>query len=234
MPHLCSGRPAECLMQPKAYYPMFADLHGRPCAVIGGGMIAQRKVATLLEHGAQITVVSPQLTRRLAAYARQGRIRYIARQFRPSDLRGAWLVYAATDNQRINQLVSRTAQRLRIFANVVDQKPLCSFIAPAIVKRGPLTVAISTGGISPSLAKKLKRELETQLGDHYGSMLRLLAGLRGIAKRKLPSYNDRKRYFDELVRGRVFDLTRTGRSSAARKEALALLDRYTAINGTRH
>jgi len=140
-----------------AYYPMFADLTGRLCVVIGGGLVAQRKVTTLLRYGARVTVISPTVTRRLGAYARQGRVRHLARRVCPTDLRGAWLVYAATDDPRTNQLVSRTAQRLRIFANVVDHAPLCSFIAPAIFRRGALTVAVSTGGASPSLAKKLRR-----------------------------------------------------------------------------
>lgn len=219
-------------MQPKAYYPMFADLTGRRCVVIGGGLVAQRKVTTLLGYGGDLTVVSPRVTARLAGYARRGRIRHIARTFRAVDLRGAWLVYAATDDPRINALVHRTTNRLRVFANVVDQTPLCSFIAPAIFRRGPLTVAVSTGGASPSLAKKLRRDLARSIGDEYVPMLRLLAGLRGIAKRRLPSYGDRKRYFDELVQGRVFGFVRAGNRLAARREALALLSRYAAANGT--
>ncbi len=197
-------------MKSKVYYPMFADLNGRRCLVVGGGLIAQRKVATLLGYGAQVTLISPTLTQRLRAYARAGKIRYAARQVRPTDLRGAWLVYACTDDQRINALVYRTATRLRIFTNVVDQKPLCSFIAPAIFRRGLLTVAVSTGGASPSLAKKVRRDLKRTIGAEYVPMLRLLAALRGVAKRRLPKYQDRKRYFDRLVHGRVFELTKAG------------------------
>ena len=237
MPHLCSGTPSACLMRPRAYYPMFADLTGRRCVVVGGGMVAQRKVTTLLGYGARITVVSPQITRRLSGYARRGRIRHVARRVRPADLRGAWLVYAATDDRRINRLVHRAAQRMRIFANVVDQTPLCSFIAPAIVRRGPLTIAVSTGGASPSLAKKIRSDIDRQIGQRYAPVLKLLAGLRGAAKRKLPRYQDRKRYFDRVVRGRVVELARTGRSVAARQEALALLEqdvRHHANGGTKH
>lgn len=214
----------------KAYYPLCADLTGRRCLVVGGGLIAQRKVTTLLGYGAQVTVISPTATRRLTRYAREGKIRYVPRRFRPADLRGAWLVYASTNEQAINELVYRTAERLCIFTNVVDQKPLCSFIAPAIFKRGPLTIAVSTGGASPSVAKKLRRELGERIGADYGSILKLLSGLRGIAQRKLPSYRDRKRYFNRLVNGRVFALTRVGKPAAARREALALLDRYAVDN----
>ena len=210
-------------MSAGAYYPLFADLHGRRCVVVGGGVVAQRKVTTLLDYGAAITVVSPTATTRLLAYARRGRVRYLARAFRPADLRGAWLVYAATDDQRINESVYRTASRLRIFTNVVDQKPLCSFIAPAIVKRGDLVIAISTGGMSPAVAKRLRRELTAYVGADYARMLKLLGGLREAAKSRLPSSQARKRYFDRLVGGRVFKLVRAGKTSAARREALALL-----------
>lgn len=217
----------------KSYYPIFADLTGRRCVVIGGGLIAQRKVTTLLDYGAQITVVSPTVTKRLAAYARQGTVRYVARRFRPSDLNGAWLVYASTDEPRINEQVYRTATAKRIFTNVVDQKPLCSFIAPAIFRRGALSVAVSTGGASPSLAKKIRSDLARRIGSDYVPMLRLLAGLRSVAKRKLPSYRDRKVYFDRLVRGRVFRLVQAGKPGAATREAHALLNRYAlAKNGT--
>ena len=215
-------------MKPAAYYPLFADLRGRCCVVIGGGLIAQRKVTTLLDYGASVTVVSPTITRRLAAYVRQGTIRYAARRFRPADLREAWLVYGATDDARINALVVRAARARRIFTNIVDQTPLCSFIAPAIFKRGSLTVAVSTAGASPSLAKRLRSELGRRVGAAYAPMLRLLAGLRGVAKETLPSYRDRKRYFDALVHGRVFRLVQQGKPQAARREALAALSRWAA------
>lgn len=218
-------------MSRQVYYPLFADLHGKRCVVIGGGVIAQRKVTTLLAHGARVTVVSPDVTRRLAGYARQGRIRHVARRFKSCDLNGAWLACAATDDQPANELVSRAAAKQRIFVNVVDQKPLCSFIAPAICRHGDLVIAVSTGGGSPTIAKRLRRELQQTIGTEYARMLRLLKGLRTVAKRRMPSYHDRRRYFDQLVQGRVFNLVRAGRTSAARREALALL-RRTSRNGS--
>lgn len=233
MPHLCAGSAAACLMRPKSYYPMYADLNGRPCVVIGGGLIAQRKVTTLLSYGASLTVISPAVTRSIAAHARAGRIRHTARTFRSGDLAGAWLVYAATDDAAINQAVYREARRRRIFTNVVDQTPLCSFIAPAIFRRGGITVAVSTAGASPSLAKRLRDDIGRLVGDEYRPMLDLLTGLRGRAKRTLPKYQDRKRYFGELVGGRVFALVRRGQADRARREALAILKRHAA-NGNGH
>ena len=220
-------------MKFKAYYPMFADLNGRDCVVVGGGLIAQRKVATLLRYGARITLVSPTATDRLRRYARAEKIRYIARRFRPSDVRDAWLVYASTDDQAINELVYRTATRRRIFTNVVDQKPLCSFIAPALFTRGPLTIAVSTGGASPTIAKRLREELKRSVSVEYVPMLRLLSSLRGIAKRRLPKYQDRKRYFDQLVQGQVFELTKAGKQVEAKRTALALLERQAAAKNGR-
>ncbi|MBI3311908.1 MAG: bifunctional precorrin-2 dehydrogenase/sirohydrochlorin ferrochelatase [Candidatus Omnitrophica bacterium] len=216
-----------------AYYPMFVDLNGRSCLVIGGGLIAQRKVTTLLRYGARVTVISPTVTRRLARYAAQRKIGYLSRRFRPSDLGGAWLVYAATDDQRINELVFRTATKARIFTNVVDRKPLCSFIAPAIVKRGELVIAVSTGGGSPALAKQVRRDLTGVVGVPYARMLSLLKSLRGRVRRQLPSVETRKRYFERLVAGRTFALVRSGRSDAARREALQLLRHLSARNGHR-
>jgi siroheme synthase-like protein len=215
----------------KVYYPMFADLAGRECVVVGGGAVAERKVVTLLRYGARITLVSPIATRKLLRATRAGRIRYRARHFRATDLRGAWLVFAATDDKQINELVHRMAERERIFANVVDQTPLCSFIAPSLFRRGPLTIAVSTSGTSPTIAKQLRKELERTVGRSYVPMLRLLASLRSVAKRSLPCSDDRKRYFDALIGGRVFNLVRANRLGQARGEALTLLKRYAQGHG---
>jgi len=218
-------------MKPHAYYPLFADLTGRLCVVIGGGSIAQRKVATLLRYGAAVTVVSPTLTKRLTASVRQGRVRHLARPFQPNDLRGAWLVCAATDDQAINVHVFREASRRRVFTNVVDQPALCSFIAPALFRRGALTVAVSTGGTSPSLAKQVCRDLERTISSDYVPLLRLLTSLRGLAKRRLPNFASRKRYFHRVITGAVFRLIREGKTTQARRTALDLLERAAISNG---
>jgi siroheme synthase-like protein len=197
--------------------------------VVGGGLIAQRKVTTLLGCGARVTVVSPALTARLRSLARQGRIRHAARRFKAPDVGGAWLAFAATDDQAINVAVFRSASRERIFTNVVDQQPLCSFIAPAIARRGEVVIAVSTGGGSPALAKRVRRDVEELIGEDYAQMLRLLRSLRAAAKRRLPTYQDRKRYFDGLVGGRVFELVNSGRLPAARREALRTLVKCQAL-----
>lgn len=213
-------------MSEQAYYPIFADLTGRRCVVVGGGKVAERKVARLLRCGARVTVISPTVTRRLSRDAQEGKIRRLSRPFRVADLTGAWLVYAATDDQRVNGRVSRSAAQRRIFTNVVDQTPLCSFIAPAILQRGTLTIAISTGGASPSLAKQVRRDLERTIGEGYLPMLRLLTRLRGVAKQRLPSFAARRRYFGQLLAGRVFELVKAGKPVEARREAERLLNHH--------
>jgi uroporphyrin-III C-methyltransferase/precorrin-2 dehydrogenase/sirohydrochlorin ferrochelatase len=204
---------------------MFADLTGRRCLVVGGGAVAERKAFALLRCGAHLTIASPVLTRRLTQAVRRRRIRHIARSFQATDVRGMWLVCAATNDPQVNGRVFRTATQYRIFTNVVDQPLLCSFIAPAILRRGPLTIAISTGGASPSLAKRIRRDMERMVGDGYVPMLRLLASLRGEAKRTLSTATARRRYFDRVISGRVFELVRAGKQPEARRAATRLLDR---------
>jgi siroheme synthase-like protein len=207
---------------------MFADLTGRKCVVVGGGLIAQRKVNALLRCAAAVTVVSPMLTARLAAAARRGAIRHLSRRFQPSDLHQAWLVYAATDDEAVNQQVFKAAAKARVFANIVDRTALCSFIAPAIYQQGRLTIAVSTGGASPTLAKQIRTQLGQSIGSEYGPMLRLLRTLRQPAQQALPRYADRKRYFAQVVDGQIGRLARTRRLHQAKQEALGLLRRQAA------
>ncbi len=216
-------------MMRRIYYPLFADLAGRRCLVVGGGAIAQRKALQLLQCEAAVAVISPTVTRRLAALAKAGRVRLMKRDFSPADLRGVWLVIAATNDQRINEAVARAASSKRIFANIVDQPSLCSFIAPAIVRRSGITVAVSTGGASPSIAKRIRTEVGYLLARRYAPLLRLAAALRPVAKRKLPTYQDRKRYFDHLLNSPIAKRAGKGRHGEARRQALALLER--AANG---
>jgi len=196
--------------------------------VVGGGFIAQRKVITLLKFGAVVKIVAPTLTTRLAELAARGRVTYVARQFRPTDVRGAWLAYAATNDQRINKVVFKAAAAKRIFANVVDQQSLCSFVAPAIFKRRDLVIAISTGGGSPSLSKRVRRDLARWIGPEYSRMLRVLKSVRPAAKRRLPTYADRRRFFTRLISGPVFRLVQAGKTAAAARRAHELLDEAAA------
>ena len=141
------------------YYPAFLNIKEKRCVVIGGGVVAEGKVVKLRDAGAKITVVSPQVTDGIQAAVQQGHIEWEAREYRTGDLQGAFLGIATTDVRSINDAISKEAEDLGVLLNVVDQPDQCSFIAPSIVNRGPVTVAISTGGASPALARKFREEL---------------------------------------------------------------------------
>jgi len=159
-------------------YPVFVLLAGKPCLVVGGGSVAARKVQDLLMAGAGVTVVSPELTPALAALAGQGDIRHIPGDFQEEQVAGMALVIGATDDMAVNARVSAAAKERGIWVNIVDQPDLCTFIVPAQVRRGDLTLAISTGGASPALARKIREELEGRFGPEYGPYLALMQAIR--------------------------------------------------------
>lgn len=165
------------------YYPILLDLHHRPVVVIGGGPVATRKIAQLLAAGAQLTVISPSITPRLARWARDGRIRLQRRRYRQGDLKGVYLAVAATAMPEEQLKVVAESRKTATLVNVVDQPTLCDFIAPAVITRGDLMITISTGGRSPALARWLKTTLRGVIGEEYGRLTRVLGQIR-VALRK--------------------------------------------------
>ena len=161
-----------------AYIPIFLDVTGRECVVVGGGEVAARKVESLLEAGARVTVVSPRLSPTLESLAANGSMTHIARDYQRGDIRGCVLVYAATDDPKLHRELAAEARALGIPVNVVDVPELCTFIAPAVVKRGALQIAISTSGASPAFAARLRRELEDRFGTEYARTLEVLRAAR--------------------------------------------------------
>ena len=160
------------------YIPIFFDVTGRPCIVIGGGEVAARKIESLIEAGARVTVVSPRLSPPLQAAVARGLVTHIARDYAPGDIKGCVLVYAATDDPKLHRELAAEARTLGIPINVADVPELCSFIAPAVVKRGALQIAISTGGASPAFAARIRRELEDRFGAEYALTLDLMRAAR--------------------------------------------------------
>ncbi len=160
------------------YYPVLLDLAGRRCVMVGGGIIAGRRVDGLLTAGARVTVISPRLTRTLAALAAEGRIDHEAREYRDGDLDGADLAFVATDAGEVNAAVAREAQARGVWINAADDPARCTFILPALVRRGDLTVAVATGGSSPALARAIREELETYLTDDYATLAAIAAEAR--------------------------------------------------------
>jgi precorrin-2 dehydrogenase/sirohydrochlorin ferrochelatase len=159
-------------------YPIILNLHGRRCVVVGGGSVAERKVRSLLECGASVTVVSPQVTGALQKLAEGATIGYLPRGYEAGDLQEAFLVIAASDDPEVNTKVWRESSELGILANVADNPEECNFILPSVLRRGGLTLAVGTGGASPALARKLRAGLEGRFGPEYSSLVSLMDSLR--------------------------------------------------------
>lgn len=181
------------------YYPVYLDLRGRPCVVVGGGEIAARKVEGLLAAGARVTVVSPSVTPALVAMAETHEIMYHARPYRRGDLEGAVLAFAATDDETLHAEIAAEAAAAAVLLNVVDQPRLCGFIVPALVTRGAVSVAVSTGGASPALARHLREEIEKAVGPEYGLAAVILGKLRPIVGAAEAEPDGRARVFTALT-----------------------------------
>jgi precorrin-2 dehydrogenase/sirohydrochlorin ferrochelatase len=201
------------------FYIACLKLTGRRCLVIGGGEVGVEKVEGLLACDASVTVIAPDTEPVLEEYAREGSLVWERREYAgPADLEGAFLVIAATNDSEVNIAVFHDAERRAMLANVVDVPPLCNFILPAIVRTGPLAIAISTAGASPALAKRMKREVSELFGEEYARLAIMLNDVRGWAKGTLPTYQDRKAFFEEIVNGEPdpVELLRTGDEAAVR------------------
>jgi precorrin-2 dehydrogenase len=184
------------------FYIACLKLSGRRCVVVGGGDIGLEKVDGLLACDGEVTLIAPEAVPALRDYAREGSIHWERRPYAGADdLDGVFMAIAATDDTEVNIAVYDDAERRAMLVNVVDVPPLCNFILPAIVRTGPLAIAISTAGASPALAKRIKREIEGQFGEPYARLAVLLNEVRGWAKGTLPTYQDRKEFFEGIVGG---------------------------------
>jgi precorrin-2 dehydrogenase/sirohydrochlorin ferrochelatase len=181
------------------FYPAFINLEDRPVLVVGGGAVAERKVETLLETGAMVTVVSPEVTQRLEGFAQLKRITIRHRAFIPSDVDGVLLVISATDDPAAQSAVASIAISKNILVNTVDKPELCSFIVPAILRRGDITIAISTSGKSPSLAAELRTRLDRILTVDVARTATVLGAIRKEVHQHFSGSDDRKRVFDSIV-----------------------------------
>jgi precorrin-2 dehydrogenase/sirohydrochlorin ferrochelatase len=183
------------------FYIACLRLDGRRCLVVGGGDVGLEKVEGLLTCGAAVTLVAPAAHQQLAELAAEGSIVWEPRRYEPADLDGSFLVIAATDDSEVNIGVHEDAEARAMLVNVVDVPPLCNFILPAIVRSGPLAIAISTAGASPALAKRMKREIAEQFGDDYARLAVILNDARGWAKATLPTFQERRDFFESIVSG---------------------------------
>ena len=199
------------------YYPVYIQLRQQPCVVVGGGKIAEGKVDGLLAAQANVTVISPDLTAHLRDLVEEKQITYLARTYQAGDLTGAFMVICATDQAEINHEVWQEASANRQLVNVVDDTPRCNFIAPSILRKGDLTIAISTSGKAPALAVRLKERLQRELGPEYERFLDLAGELREPLARHIPDFETRKALWYELVDSEILDVLARGDETAARE-----------------
>ncbi len=199
-------------------------LKGRNCLVVGGGDVGLEKVEGLLACDGDVTLVAPDAHPELQRLAEEGSITWHRKRYEPGDLEGKFMVIAATNDSEVNIGVYYDAEKRAMLVNVVDVPPLCNFILPAIVRTGPLAIAISTAGASPALAKRMKREISELFGEDYARLAVILNDARGWAKSTLPTYQDRKEFFEGIVNGEPdpIELVREGRES----EVLELIERH--------
>jgi siroheme synthase-like protein len=201
------------------FYIACLKLTGRRCLVVGGGEIGLEKVEGLLACDGRVTLMAPEAVPELEALAAEGSIEWERREYGgPDDLEGVFIAIAATDDTDANIRVYEDAERRAMLVNIVDVPPLCNFILPAIVRTGPLAIAISTAGASPALAKRIKREIADSFGEPYARLAELLNEVRGWAKGTLPTYQDRKVFFESIVNGDPdpVELLRAGDEQAVR------------------
>jgi precorrin-2 dehydrogenase/sirohydrochlorin ferrochelatase len=186
-------------------FPMFMKLEGRPCLVVGAGVIGEPKIGSLLTSGASLRVIAPQVSPAVSEWARAGAIVWEAREFKVTDLDGVFLVIAATSSREVNGAIFHEAQQRNILCNVVDDPEYCDFYYPAVVRRGDLQLAISTNGHSPALAQRIRRELEIQFGPEYGEWLEELGKIRQQLFASGMNPDERRRLLHELASREAFE-----------------------------
>jgi precorrin-2 dehydrogenase/sirohydrochlorin ferrochelatase len=201
-------------MKPEKLFPMFLKLSARPCLVVGAGTVAESKIASLMEASARVRVVAPEATAQVRSWSQLNTIEWRKRAFEPGDLDCMFLVVAATSSTELHERIFAEAIRRGVLCNIVDVPPLCDFYYPSVVQRGPLQIAISTAGLSPALAQRLRKQLEDQFGPEYEEWLVEL----GEAREKLHSAKmdpgERKRLLHQHASEEAFEAFRRNRPRA--------------------
>jgi precorrin-2 dehydrogenase len=194
------------------YHPIFVDLRDKLVVVVGGGMVAARKVEPLLKAGARIKVIAPEVVDEIGQCAQ---VEIVSREYKKGDLKGASLVIAATHSEETNRAVSKDALSKRIFCNVVDSPELCTFIVPSVVERGPIKIAISTGGVSPALSRRLRMILGKNLGEEYVILAAILGRIRPLVRSSTGGSEDHRRLFEVLIDSELLDAIRANNRGLA-------------------
>ena len=199
------------------FYPVYLNLKGRRVVVVGGGEVAERKVESLMPCQASVIVISPDVTAWLSALFDQKRIEWLARPYMKGDCARATLVFSATDDAEVNRAVYVEATALGIFVNTADQPELCSFIMPAVVRRGHIGIAISTSGTSPALAARLRRKISLVIGPEYGQFSQLMVRARREIRSRVASERERKELHYRIIDSDIIKLLRSNDREAAER-----------------
>lgn len=214
------------------YYPIFLDLRGKSCLVVGAGEVASGKIPPLLNAGAHVTVVAPWLHPDVEPLVEHPNLNLYKRTFRAADLDNRFLVIAATDQPEVNRWVHQLGEAQQMLVNVADDTPHCNFILPSIAHAGPLKVAVSTAGTSPTLARRLRETIQRELlTPELANLARFLGEWRGAINPLLPSFQMKKTYWQRVLASRVPHLLATGRMSGAVAQLQACLDKLRSANG---
>jgi len=210
------------------FLPIFLDIRNQRCLVIGGGITATRRIDMLLQAGANVVVIAPDITEQITTWKKETLLTHREGKFAPSDLTDCQLVVAATDDKKVNAQVSSLAKQQKIPVNVVDQPELCNFIIPSIIDRSPVQIAISTGGASPVLARLLRAKLESVVPSTYGRLAEFMAQFRGKVKQAL-SFEQRRGFWENVLQGPIAEMLLSGHTESATKELNKLLENQETL-----
>ncbi|HDZ77145.1 MAG TPA: bifunctional precorrin-2 dehydrogenase/sirohydrochlorin ferrochelatase [Candidatus Omnitrophica bacterium] len=205
------------------YYPVNLNLENKKCLVVGGGVVAERKVKRLLECHAKVLVVSPKVTLTLRYLIKNRKILYRQSHINLRDINKAFVVISATGDRRINHLVSLYCRKHGILVNVVDSPDECNFVLPSILRRGNLCLAVSTDGISPALAKQIRLKLEKEIGTEYAKFLKIMSVYRAKVTARVCDLKKRKKIFQKLINSFALAQIRRGKLSLAKKTLISIL-----------
>ena len=202
-----------------AYYPVFIDVSDRQCVVIGGGSIGEEKVHKLLDCGARLVVISPYVNAGVRELADSGGVTWVQRDYEPGDLKGAFIAIAATDDNKVNRLIADEANERNVLLNVVDVTHLCTFIAPSVARRGNVTIATSTGGASPALARKFREELSGSRLLEYADLTPLLSEARAELKRLRVTVDPN--HWQTCITENLLDMVQAGKTEEAKNTLMS-------------